>query len=81
MATYGMNDVKNGMKIIVNGEPCVITDTERGLKMSIRHAALNPADVALLDPLAVATLPAHVALGPRAMASMAGHSCRLVLSA
>jgi elongation factor P len=28
MATYGMNDVKNGMKIIVNGEPCVITDTE-----------------------------------------------------
>jgi alcohol dehydrogenase len=40
---------------------CVITDTERGLKMSIRHAALNPADVALLDPLAVATLPAHVA--------------------
>ena len=40
---------------------CVITDTERGLKMSVRHAALNPADVALLDPLAVATLPAHVA--------------------
>ena len=28
MATYGMNDVKNGMKIIVNGDPCVITDTE-----------------------------------------------------
>ena len=28
MATYGMNDVKNGMKIIVNGEPCVITDCE-----------------------------------------------------
>ena len=28
MASYGMNDVKNGMKIIVNGEPCVITDTE-----------------------------------------------------
>ena len=25
---YGMNDVKNGMKIIVNNEPCVITDTE-----------------------------------------------------
>src|SRR5690606_20701355 len=28
MASYGMNDVKKGMKIIVNGEPCVITDTE-----------------------------------------------------
>lgn len=28
MATYGMNDVKNGLKILVNGEPCIITDTE-----------------------------------------------------
>ena len=28
MATYGMNDVKNGLKILVNGEPCVITETE-----------------------------------------------------
>jgi elongation factor P len=28
MASYGMNDVKNGAKIIVNGEPCVITETE-----------------------------------------------------
>ncbi|HLM54086.1 MAG TPA: elongation factor P [Pseudoxanthomonas sp.] len=28
MASYGMNDVKNGMKILVNGEPCVITETE-----------------------------------------------------
>ena len=28
MANYGMNDVKSGMKIIVNSEPCVITDTE-----------------------------------------------------
>ena len=25
---YGMNDVKTGMKIIVNAEPCVITETE-----------------------------------------------------
>ena len=40
---------------------CVITDTERQLKASIRHASLNPADVALLDPAAVSTLPAHVA--------------------
>ena len=40
---------------------CVITDTERNLKMSIRHAALNPADVAILDPLALQTLPAVVA--------------------
>ena len=28
MATYGMNDVKNGMKILVNNDPCIITDTE-----------------------------------------------------
>ncbi|WP_210766284.1 iron-containing alcohol dehydrogenase [Salinicola sp. MIT1003] len=41
---------------------CVITDSTRHLKMSIRHAELNPASVALLDPLAVKTLPAHVAM-------------------
>jgi alcohol dehydrogenase len=40
---------------------CVITDTEKNLKMSIRHAALNPAAVAILDPLALRTVPAHVA--------------------
>jgi alcohol dehydrogenase len=40
---------------------CVITDTERNLKMSIRHAVLNPADIAILDPLAVSTVPAAVA--------------------
>ena len=28
MATLGMNDVKNGQKILVNNEPCVIIDTE-----------------------------------------------------
>ncbi|MEO7430479.1 MAG: elongation factor P [Dokdonella sp.] len=28
MASYGMNDVKNGQKIIVDGHPCTITDTE-----------------------------------------------------
>lgn len=28
MASYGMNDVKNGMKILVNNEPAVISDTE-----------------------------------------------------
>ena len=28
MATYGMNDVKTGQKILVNNEPCVITETE-----------------------------------------------------
>lgn len=28
MASYGMNDVKNGMKILVNSEPAVIIDTE-----------------------------------------------------
>lgn len=40
---------------------CVITDTTRHLKMSIRHAALNPARVAILDPTALVTLPASVA--------------------
>lgn len=40
---------------------CVISDTEKNLKMSIRHAALNPAAIAILDPLALSTLPAHVA--------------------
>ena len=40
---------------------CVITDDASGRKMSIRHAALNPARVAILDPLALQTLPAHVA--------------------
>src|SRR5688572_9532965 len=28
MASYGMNDVKNGMKIIVDVQPCVIVDTD-----------------------------------------------------
>ncbi len=28
MASYGMNDVKNGLKILVNNEPCVIVETE-----------------------------------------------------
>jgi alcohol dehydrogenase len=40
---------------------CVITDTTRNLKMSIRHARLNPADYAILDPLALRTMPEHVA--------------------
>jgi elongation factor P len=28
MASYGMNDVKTSMKILVNNEPCIITETE-----------------------------------------------------
>jgi alcohol dehydrogenase len=40
---------------------CVITDTNRNVKMAIRHAAFGPAQVAILDPLAVSTAPAHVA--------------------
>jgi elongation factor P len=28
MASLGLNDVKNGQKIIINSEPCVITDCE-----------------------------------------------------
>ena len=40
---------------------CVITDTARGLKMSIRSAGLNPAEIAILDPLALRTLPVEVA--------------------
>lgn len=41
---------------------CTITDTTRKLKMSIRHAALNPARIAILDPMALRTLPQHVAV-------------------
>ncbi|MBL7213905.1 MAG: iron-containing alcohol dehydrogenase [Desulfobacteraceae bacterium] len=40
---------------------CVITDTTRGLKMSVRSASLNPAEIAILDPLALKTLPVEVA--------------------
>lgn len=40
---------------------CVISDTDKNLKMSIRHASLNPAAFAILDPRALCTLPAHVA--------------------
>ena len=40
---------------------CVITDTIRHVKMAIRHAAFGPAQVAILDPLAVSSMPAHVA--------------------
>jgi len=40
---------------------CVITDRTRGLKMSIRSAGLNPAEIAILDPLALRTLPVEVA--------------------
>lgn len=40
---------------------CVITDQDSHRKMSIRHAALNPATYAVLDPLALRTVPAHVA--------------------
>lgn len=40
---------------------CVITDTERGLKMSLRSVVLNPAKVAILDPIALRSLPATVA--------------------
>jgi elongation factor P len=28
MASYGLNDVKNGLKVLINGEPHTITDTE-----------------------------------------------------
>lgn len=28
MSTYGLNDVKNGVKIIVDGEPCTIVEAE-----------------------------------------------------
>jgi alcohol dehydrogenase len=40
---------------------CVITDTDRGVKMSIRSAAMNPAKVAILDPVSLMSLPARVA--------------------
>lgn len=40
---------------------CVVTDSERHVKMAIRHAAYCPARVAILDPLAVRSVPAQVA--------------------
>lgn len=40
----------------------VITDTARNVKMAIRHAAYGPARCAILDPLAVSTVPAKVAV-------------------
>lgn len=40
---------------------CVISDNEKNLKMSIRHASLNPAAFAILDPLALRTVPGSVA--------------------
>jgi alcohol dehydrogenase len=40
---------------------CAITDTTRNAKISIRSAALNPAKVAILDPMALRSLPAPVA--------------------
>ena len=39
----------------------MITDTERNVKMSIRHPLLNPARFAILDPLALTSAPMHVA--------------------
>ena len=43
---------------------CVITDTDRGLKLSIRGSTLNRAKVAILDPVALRSLPAAVAIYP-----------------
>jgi alcohol dehydrogenase len=40
---------------------CVITDSARGLKMSIRNAVLNRAKVAIIDPLGLKSLPANIA--------------------
>ncbi len=40
---------------------CVITDDKQNRKMSIRHAQLNPARHAILDPQGLSSLPAHVA--------------------
>jgi alcohol dehydrogenase len=39
----------------------VIADTERGQKFSLRHPHFNPARVAILDPLALISLPVSVA--------------------
>jgi alcohol dehydrogenase len=37
---------------------CIITNTRKGVKMSITHSTLNPANIAILDPLSLVTLPA-----------------------
>lgn len=39
---------------------CVISSSDGQRKMSIRHAVLNPARYAILDPLVLASVPAHV---------------------
>ena len=36
---------------------CIITNTRKGVKMSITHPTLNPANIAILDPLSLVTLP------------------------
>lgn len=41
---------------------CVITDIARRSKMSIRHTDFNRAKIAILDPIALKTLPASVAV-------------------
>ena len=43
---------------------CTIVDSDRGLKMSIRNPTLNPPKVAILDPLALRSLPATTAVYP-----------------
>ena len=40
---------------------CVLTDTARGTKRTIHHPRFNPPRVAILDPLALISLPASVA--------------------
>lgn len=40
---------------------CVFTDTNQGVKRTINHPRFNRARVAILDPLALKTLPASVA--------------------
>ena len=59
MASYGMNDVKNGMKIIVDGYPCTIVDTgvRKPLDLQIQvpvESMVEPeqTDAPSLDPLA-----------------------------
>ncbi len=42
---------------------CIITNTRTEVKMSITHSLYNPANVAILDPLALVTLPAMPAAG------------------
>ena len=57
MATLGMNDVKNGQKILVNNDPCIITETDPGVRGDTSGGGGKPAT---LETGAVVRVPLFV---------------------